>query len=36
LRFVGPGQYVVVCLLDNEESARAPFRVALAPAQSGE
>ncbi len=33
LRFVGPGQYVVVCLLDGEEAARAPFRVAVAPPQ---
>ncbi len=35
LRFVGPGQYVVVCLLDGEEAARAPFRVAVAPPQQG-
>lgn len=31
LRFVAPGQYVVVCRLDGEEAARAPFRVALTP-----
>lgn len=30
LRFAAPGQYVVVCRLDGEEAARAPFRVALA------
>lgn len=35
LRFVGPGQYVVVCLLGGEEAARAPFRVALSPPQQG-
>lgn len=35
LRFSGPGQYVVTCLLDGEETARAPFRVALAPPQQG-
>lgn len=28
LRFENPGLYVVVCLLDGEEAARAPFRVA--------
>ena len=33
LRFVGPGQYVVSCLLEGAETARAPFRVAFTPPQ---
>ena len=32
LRFVAPGLYVVICHLDGGATARAPFRVAEAPA----